>query len=343
MASTWVEVEVGGRPVRVTSPDKVLFPARGATKLDVVGYFLTVAEEAVRGVYERPTVLHRFPEGVVPDGDGGAESFFQKRVRRPPAWVATVRVRFPSGNEADELCPDHPAHLVWAVNLGCFEFHPWAVRRLDLLRPDELRVDLDPAPGVGFETVRRVAGCVREVLAEAGMEGFPKTSGARGLHVYVRVQPRWGYLVLRRCVLALAREVERRMPALATSAWWKEQRGERVFLDYNQNLPDRTVASPYSVRPTPEATVSCPIGWDEVDEVDPRALTIATVPARVAAVGDPMAALDEHAYSLEPLIEMVERDEAQGLGEAPYPPHFPKVAGEPRRVSPSRARREPGA
>jgi DNA ligase D len=335
VAASALELDVDGRAVRITSPDKVLFAARGETKLDLVGYALAVGEGLLRGLHDRPTTLHRFPHG--PDGEG----FFQKRVVKAPAWIPTVHVAFPAGGSADELCPTHLSHLVWAMNLGCMEFHPWAVRRADLMRPDELRVDLDPAPGVPFDAVRSVARTVREVLSEVGMEGHPKTSGSRGLHVYVRVEPRWGYLPLRRCVLALAREVERRMPAVATTAWWKEDRGERVFLDFNQNLPDKTVVSAYSVRPTAEATVSCPLTWEEVDDADPRDLTIATVPARVAEVGDLMAGIDVQASSLEPLLEWVERDEAEGIGEAPFPPHFPKVPGEPPRVQPSRARERP--
>lgn len=336
MGTPSLEVEVGGRTLRVSNPDKVLFPARGETKLDLVAYFLVVGEGALRGVLERPTTMHRFPEGVTGEG------FFQKRVpARRPEWLETVAVEFPAGGHAEELCPSELAHLIWAVNQGCSEFHPWAVRRHDLLRPDELRVDLDPMPGVPFPAVREVALCVRDVLSAAGMVGFPKTSGGRGLHVLVRLQPRWGYLPVRRAALALAREVERRMPRLATAAWWKEERGTRVFLDFNQNLPDRTVASAYSVRPTPEALVSCPLEWSEVPEVEPGDLTLATVPARFATTGDPSAAIDAQAFSLEPLLELAARDEAAGVGEAPFPPHFPKVRGEPRRVSPSRARRPP--
>ncbi|HVM41415.1 MAG TPA: ATP-dependent DNA ligase, partial [Acidimicrobiia bacterium] len=227
MASSWVEVEAGERTVRVSSPEKVMFPAAGATKLDYVEYLLAVGDGIMRALRDRPTTLHRFPEGV--EGEG----FYQKRVDRRPDWVPAVHVTFPSGGSADELCPTDLSHVVWAANQNCIEFHPWAIRSGDLLRPDELRVDLDPQGGVGFDAVRRVAGCVREVLGEVGMVGYPKTSGSRGLHVYVRIEPRWGYLPLRRCVLALAREVERRMPDLATAEWWKEDRGERVFLDFN--------------------------------------------------------------------------------------------------------------
>lgn len=335
MASTWTEVEAGGRTLRISSPEKVWFPALGITKLDVVEYVRAVGDGLLRALHERPTVMHRFVDGV--EGEG----FFQKRVGRAPAWVERVEVTFPSGGTADELCPTRVEHLVWAANLGCLEFHPWQVRRRDLLRPDELRLDLDPAPGVAFDTVREVARCAREVLDELGMVGFPKTSGSRGLHVYVRIQPRWGYLPVRRAVLALAREVERRLPALATAEWWKEDRGERVFIDFNQNLPDRTVAAAYSVRPVAAATVSCPLTWDEVDDVDPAELTVASVPERFGRLGDLMAGLDDEAFSIEPLLEWVERDEANGQGEAPFPPHFPKVPGEPPRVHPSRARSDP--
>lgn len=333
MPGSWTDVEVGGRTVRVTSPDKVLFPARGETKLDLVEYFLAVADGALAAVRERPTTMHRFPEGV------GGEGFFQKRVGKAPDWIETVRVDFPAGGHAVEMCPTHPAQVVWAANLGCMEFHPWQVRRGDLLRPDELRLDLDPAPGVTFETVAEVGGVVRELLSEVGMAGYPKTSGGRGIHVYVRIEPRWGYLPVRRAVLAVAREVERRAPTLATAEWWKEDRGERVFVDFNQNLPDKTVTSAYSVRPSPQAPVSCPFDWVELDGLDPRDFTIATVPARYAERGDLMAALDSQAFSLEPFLEWVERDEGNGIGEAPFPPHFPKMPGEPPRVHPSRARR----
>ena len=336
MASSWVDVDAGGRTLRVSSPEKVVFPGRGETKLDLVGYYLTVGDGIVRALHERPTVMHRFQHGAAGEG------FFQKRIpdKGRPEWLKTVEVQFPYGGRAVELCPVDLAHVVWAVNLGCLESHPWAVRRRDLLRPDELRVDLDPSPGAEFPDVQRVAQCAREVLAEAGIVSYPKTSGGRGIHVYARLQPRWGYLQLRRAVLALAREVERRLPEHATAAWWKEERGERVFLDFNQNLPDRTVASAYSVRPGPDGHVSCPLRWDEVPDAEPADFTIATVPERFAAIGDPAVELDAEAYSIEPLLEMAERDEANGQGEAPFPPHFPKVADEPRRVSPSRARKD---
>jgi bifunctional non-homologous end joining protein LigD len=256
-----------------------------------------------------------------------------------PDWLQTVTVKFPSGRSADELCPVDVAHIVWAVNLGCIDLNPWPVRRRDVDHPDELRVDLDPQPGVGFDAVRRVAVGTGEVLGEHGLVGYPKTSGSRGMHINVRIEPAWDFLEVRRAALALARAVERRMPSLATSKWWKEQRGERVFIDYNQNARDRTVASAYSVRANPEARVSCPLRWDEVPHVDPGDLTMATVPRRYATVGDPEAGIDDVASSLDGLLELAARDETEGLGDEPWPPHFPKQRGEPRRVAPSRARR----
>lgn len=328
-----VELEVSGREVRVTNPDKVFFPARGETKLDLVRYYLAVGEGALRGVLRRPTVLKRYPDGAT------GEPFFQKRVPKgAPVWLDTVRVTFPSGRHADELCPTDVAHLVWAVNLGCLDLNPWAVRREDVDHPDELRFDLDPQPGVGYGTVLEVAAAVRDVLDEHGLVGYPKTSGSRGVHVNVRIEARWDFLEVRRAALALSRAVERRLPALATTKWWKEERGDRVFLDYNQNARDRTVASAYSVRANPEGRVSCPLTWDELADADPGDLTIATVPARYAAVGDPSAAIDEIHFSLEPLLELAARDEVDGLGDEPWPPHFPKQRGEPRRVQPSKRR-----
>ena len=331
------ELEVDGQAVRITSPGKVWFSARGETKLDLARYYVAVGEGALRGVRERPCIMKRYRDGAE------GEFFFQKRVPdkgRPP-WLQTVTVRFPSGRSAEELCPVDVAHIVWSANLGCLDLNPWNVRRTDLEHPDELRVDLDPQPGVAFDAVRQVALVARDVLDEfGGLVGYPKTSGSRGIHVNVRIEPRWGYLEVRRAALALAREVERRVPHLATSKWWKEERGERVFVDYNQNARDRTVASAYSVRANPEGRVSCPVTWDEVPDVDPRDLTLATVPPRYAERGDPGAAIDDVAFSLEGLLALAAEDEASGLGDAPWPPTFPKQAGEPRRVQPSRARRE---
>jgi DNA ligase D-like protein (predicted polymerase) len=333
MASPFTMLEVAGREVKVTNPDKVFFPARGETKLDLVEHYLLVGEGALRGVFRRPTVLKRFPDGAT------GEMFFQKRVpAKRPEWLQTATVAFPSGRTAEELCPADLAHLIWAVNLGCLDLNPWAVRKWDLDHPDELRVDLDPQPGVPFSAVREVAGVVRDVLVEHGLVGFPKTSGSRGIHVNVRIVAKWGFTDVRRAALALAREVERRVPHLATSKWWKEERGDRVFLDYNQNARDRTVASVYSVRANPEGMVSAPFRWDELESVELADFTLETMPARWADVGDLEAAIDDVAYSLKSLLDLSARDEAEGLGDAPWPPSFPKMEGEPRRVQPSRRR-----
>jgi DNA ligase D-like protein (predicted polymerase) len=328
--------EGGTRAVRVTNPDKVFFPARGETKLDLVRYYLAVGEGALLGVRERPTVLKRFPDGAT------GEPFFQKRVpEKRPEWLETVRVTFPSGRHADELCPVDVAHLCWAANLGCLDLTPWAVRRADVDHPDELRVDLDPQPGVTFDSVREIALLVREVLDEHGLVGFPKTSGSRGIHVNVRIEPRWDFGECRRAALALGRAVEQRAGGLATTKWWKEERGEdTVFIDYNQNARDRTVASVYSVRANPEGRVSCPVEWHEIADVDPADLTIATVPARYAARGDVGAGIDDVAYSLDSLLELSTRHETEGLGDEAWPPHFPKQEGEPRRVQPSKAKKK---
>ena len=319
-------IDVAGREVRVSNPDKLFFPEPGWTKLDLVNYYLECQEAVVRHLRERPTTLKRWVDGV------SGEFFFQKRVPpTAPAWLNTATVRFPSGRSARELVPNDGAHLIWGVN-------PWPVRRRDLNHPDELRVDLDPMPDVNFDEVRAVAGCVREVLDEHGLVGFPKTSGSRGIHVNVRIDPRHSFEQVRRAALALAREVERRMPGRATSKWWKEER-IGVFVDYNQNARDRTVASAYSVRAVPDARVSCPFDWDELADVDPGALRIDTVPARLRERGDPSAAIDERSGSLDGLLELAAKDEAAGLGDAPWPPNFAKQPGEAKRVAPSRARR----
>jgi DNA ligase D len=335
LTTAHTDLEVGGHTVRVSNPEKVFFAARGETKLDLVRYYLAVGEGALRGVFQRPTVLKRYPNGAA------GEFFYQKRVPTPrPEWLETVTVHFPSGRSAEELCPTDVAHLIWAVNLGCLDFNPWAVRRTDLDHPDELRVDLDPQPDVPFSAVRRVAVEVGRLLGELGLEGWPKTSGSRGLHIYVRIRPAWDFLAVRRAALALARAVERRLPDIATSKWWKEERGTRVFIDYNQNARDRTIASVYSVRANPEGRVSCPLTWPEVENVEPAELTLATVPHRLQALGDVGAGIDAKAYGLEPLLELAAKDETEGLGDAPWPPHFPKQAGEPMRVQPSRARKK---
>ena len=324
-------VEVDGHDVRVTNPEKVFFPQLEFTKFDLVHYYLDVAAAALVGCRDRPTTLYRWPNGVE-----DPEPFFQKRVPAArPEWIQSITVHFPSGRSANMLVVADAAHLVWAVNLGCIDINPWPVRRFDVDHPDELRVDLDPTPEYDFADVRRVAPVVRDVLQEHGLEGWPKTSGKRGLHVYVRIEPRWPFTEVRRAALALAREVERRAGKLATTAWWKEQRSG-VFVDYNQNARDRTIASAYSVRPVPDARVSCPLRWDEVGDAEPQDLTVATVPARLASISDPGAGIDAASGSIDSLLELAERDEREGLGDAPWPPHFPKAQGEPPRVMPSR-------
>jgi DNA ligase D-like protein (predicted polymerase) len=325
-----VVLEVAGREVTVTNPDKVYFPEAGITKLEVVRYYLAVAAGALRGAGGRPNVLVRYANGI------HGEFFYQKRAPavRPP-WIEVVALRFPSGRSAEEVVPRDAAALAWIANLGCLELHPHPVRADDLDHPDELRVDLDPVPGVEWPQLQAVAREVRGVLADLGLVGWPKTSGSRGIHVNVRIQPRWSFDEVRRAALALAREVERRAPALATSKWWKEER-HGVFIDYNQNAKDRTVAGAYSVRPRPDARVSAPVTWEELEACDPADFTLRTLPARFAAIGDRHAAIDAHACSLEPLLELAARQEAEGLGDAPWPPHYAKQAGEPTRVAPSR-------
>ena len=336
MANPAIEVEAAGRTVRVSNPDKVFFSAEGLTKGDLVRYYLAVGEGALRGVRSRPTVMKRFPDGAE------GKFFFQKRVPASrPDWLQTAVVAFPSGRTAEELCPVDVAHIIWAVNLGCIDLNPWAIRKWDLANPDELRVDLDPQPGLPFDAVRTVALEVRDVLTEHGMVGYPKTSGSRGIHVNIRIHPRWSFTEVRRAALALAREVERRLPGLPTSKWWKEERGDAVFIDYNQNARDRTVASAYSVRPSPHGYVSAPLTWDEVPDAVIEDFTMATVAERFASGIDPDARIDDQPFSLQPLLDLAARDEAEGLGDAPWPPSFPKAEGEPRRVQPSRARREP--
>ena len=334
MATEYLMLDVAGREVRLSNPDKVFFPEIGVTKLGLVEYYLAVADAALIHLRERPTVMKRYVNGAA------AEPFFQKRVPSgAPEWLETATVSFPSGRTATELCPNDAAHLAWAVNLGVIDFNPWPVRRADLDRPDELRVDLDPQPDVPWDWVRRVGLTVGEVLTDHDLVGFPKTSGSRGIHINVRIHPEHGFTEVRRAALALAREVERRVPDLATSKWWKEER-HGVFVDYNQNARDRTVASAYSVRPVPNARVSCPLRWDEVADVEPDDLRIDTVPQRVAEVGDPSAEIDAHPGSLDRLLALAARDESEGLGDAPWPPHFRKQRGEPKRVQPSRAKPE---
>jgi bifunctional non-homologous end joining protein LigD len=330
-------IEVAGRAVRITNPDKMFFPALGVTKLDLVRYWLAVAPGALRGCRDRPTMLKRHPDGV----DGFF--FYQKRVPASrPEWIETVSVRFPSGRTAEFLAMRDEAHLAWAINLGCLELHPWNVRTFDVEHPDELRFDLDPTPEFSWADVRRTALIVRETLADFGLEAFPKTSGKRGIHVLMRIEARWGFGDLRRASLALGREVERRAPGLATTAWWKEER-HGVFVDYNQNARDRTLASAYSVRPVPDGRVSCPLSWDEVPDVEMEDLTVLTVPDRFRAIGDPGATIDDRAYPLEPLLELADKQERDGATEAPWPPHFPKADREPTRVQPSRAKKPAAA
>ena len=325
-------LEVDGREVRVTNPDKVLFPGPGVTKLELVRYYLAVADGALIGCGERPTVLHRWPNGIED------EDFYQKRVPKArPDWIETAVIKFPSGRTAEEIVPVDAAHLAWMANLACLDINPWPVRHDDVDHPDELRVDLDPTPGIPWEHVREVTLVARDVLEEHGLVGWPKTSGKRGMHVNVRIERRWGFTTVRRAALAFAREVERRTD-LATTAWWKEER-TGVFVDYNQNARDRTVASAYSVRPVPDARVSTPITWDDVPGVEPEAFTIRTVPERFAKIGDPGAGIDESVGSLDSLLDLADRDEQEGLGDAPWPPNFPKGEREPTRAPPSKLKK----
>jgi bifunctional non-homologous end joining protein LigD len=324
---------VAGREVAISNPRKVLFPQAGHTKLDLAQYYLAVAEGALAGAGGRPNVLVRYPNGV------GGEFFFQKRApeSRPP-WIEVVALQFPSGRTAEEVVPRDAAALVWMANLACLELHPHPVRADDLDHPDELRIDLDPVPGVEWSQIREVAGIVRATLGDLGLVGWPKTSGSRGMHVLVRIQRRWTFDQVRRAALALARDVERRAPLIATSKWWKEER-HGVFLDYNQNAKDRTVASAYSVRPTPDARVSAPLAWGEIDACNPADFTLSTMPSRLAAMGDRHATMNQYAGSLLTLLELSARQEREGLGDAPWPPHYRKQAGEAPRVAPSRRRR----
>jgi bifunctional non-homologous end joining protein LigD len=328
-------LQIDGREVTVSNPRKVYFPETGHTKLDLVEYYLAIADGALRGAGGRPMALKRFVDGAA------GQPFFQKRApENLPEQIRTATLTFPSGRTADEVVIDDAAGLAWVVNLGCIDLNPHPVRAEDLDHPDELRVDLDPVPGVPWSQIREVALVARESLEAVGLVGWPKTSGSRGIHINVRIEPRWTFPEVRRAALALARDVERRAPDLATSKWWKEER-HGVFLDYNQNAKDRTVASAYSVRPLPDARVSTPLAWDEVATVEAEEFTIDTVPARFAAIGDPGAGIDEAAGSLEALLELSARDEAEGLGDAPWPPNYAKQAGEPPRVQPSKARRPP--
>jgi len=326
-------LHIDGREVRISHPGKLYFTRQvQVSKLDIVRYYQSVAPGALQGIADRPIVLKRFVNGAE------ADAFYQKRAPSDrPDWLRTVTLSFPSGRTAEEVVVDDAAGLAWIVNLGCIELHPHPVRSGDLDHPDEMRVDLDPGPGVAWNDVRRVAMEVKSLLEEVGLRGWPKTSGSRGIHINVRIHPRWGFDQVRRSALALSREIERRVPALATSKWWKEER-HGVFLDYNQNAKDRTTASAYSVRPLPDARVSAPLEWDEVESCEPADFNIFTMPARFAAIGDPHAAINQAAGSLDALLEMAARDEREGLGDAPWPPHFRKMEGESPRVAPSRAK-----
>ncbi len=350
MASPFVELEVGPRTVKVTNPDKVIFPEPGITKREMVEYYVAVGDGVLRALRDRPVTLERWTSGVhegvrlATRADGrGADAFYQKRISKgAPEWVETAHISFPSGRTADEVCVTELATVAWCAQQNTITFHPWPVRRADVEAPDELRIDLDPQPGTSFQDAVQVAAAAREVLAGLGWRGFPKTSGKGGVHVYVRVQPRWTFTEVRHAAIAFGRELERRMPGRVTTKWWKEERGETVFVDYNQNARDRTIASAYSIRPLPHAPVSAPVAWDELPDVDPRDLTVRSMPARFAELGDLHAGIDEVAHDLSPLLEWYARDERDhGLGDMPYPPDYPKMPGEPKRVQPSKDRDRP--
>src|SRR5919107_960143 len=344
-----VELDVPGRTVRVTSPDRVVFPALGLTKLEVAEYFVAVGDGILGALRDRPTTLERWPKGVFEGArmstrsDNTGDAFYQKRVPQgAPDYVETARIAFPSGRTADEVAPTELAVVLWAVNLGTITFHPWPVRRDDVESPDQLRIDLDPQPGTDFHDAVRVAPHVRELLEELGLQGTPKTSGGRGIHIFVPIEPRWTFTQARRATIALGRELERRLPDQVTVKWWKEERGQKIFIDYNQMARDRTIASAYSIRPNPRATVSAPLRWDELGDVHPDDFTVRTMPARFAEVGDlyaPLVAGATPAYSIRPLLDLADRDERDhGQGDLPYPPEYPKMPGEPKRVQPSKDR-----
>jgi DNA ligase D len=336
MADSRVVVEAAGREVAVTSPGKVFFPERRQTKLDLVRYYQTVEASLMRAMQGRPVLLQRYPNGV------GGPSFFQKRVPElRPDWLQTAVVSTPNGTTSDALVAADLAHVIWAVNIGCIGFHVWPSQADDQEHADELRIDLDPSPGVTFAMLREAAWEVRRLFDEHSVHAMPKTTGNRGIHIYIRLQPRWTSYEVRSAAVAVARELERRRPELMTSAWWKEERGSRVFVDYNQNAPHKTIFGAWSVRARPGAQVSTPFGWDELDTIEPDELTIATVPERVGAHGDPWAEMSRAPQSLEPLLAMHTRDTAAGLPDAPWPPVYPKMPGEPPRVAPSRARKAP--
>ena len=345
-------VDAGGRDVRVSNPDRVIFPeterSRAVTKLDVVNYYLSVGDGIMRALDRRPTTLERWPKGVYPGivlstrERGGGDAFYQKRIPKgAPDYVETARIQFPSGRHADEVCPTELAVVAWAAQMGTITFHPWPVRAADVDHPDELRIDLDPQPGTDFADAVRVAAEARVVLDELGYRGFPKTSGGRGIHIYIRIAPEWTFTDVRHAAIAFGRELERRLPGQVTTNWWKEERGERIFVDYNQNARDRTIASAYSVRPKPGAPISAPLAWDELPDVAPEDFTVLTMPVRFAEVGDRHAAINDAVHSLTALLELYERDAEDGKGDMPYPPDYPKMPGEPKRVQPSRDRDRP--
>lgn len=332
-----MELEVAGRAVRLTHPDKVFFPGRGDTKLDLVRYYLSVGDQLMRAMRGRPVLMQRFPDGV------GGTSFFQKRVPKSrPEWLSTTVVTTPNGTTSEALVINDLAHVAWAVNLGCLGFHVWPSHAADPLHVDELRIDLDPSPGVVFDQIRESAFALRTLLEEVGLVGYPKTTGSRGMHVYVGLVPEWDAVAVRSAAVAVARELARRRPDLITDAWWKEERGARVFVDFNQNAPHKTMFGAWSARARVGAQVSTPITWDEVATVDPDALTIATVPRRAADGRDPWKAMRDSPQSIEALLELAEMDRRAGRPDAPWPPEYPKMPGEPPRVAPSRARRTDG-
>ncbi len=332
-----LQIDVAGREVTITHPDKVFFPARGDTKLDLVNFYITIGEPLMRAMLDRPVLLQRFPNGTA------GSSFFQKRIPdSAPDWLTTTTVSTPNGTDSRALVIADLAHFIWAVNLGCLGFHSWPIRATRPEFTDELRIDLDPGPGTTFAMARETAHETHRLFDELGISSFIKTTGNRGLHVYVRLLSQWDSFAVRAAAVAVARELERRRPELITAAWWKEQRGERIFIDFNQNAPHKTVFAPWSVRSRDHAPVSCPFEWDDLDRIDPNALTIATVPQRIAEQGDPWERMDHAPNSLQPLLDMVGRDQAAGLLDAPWPPVYPKMAGEPSRVAPSRAKKDTG-
>src|SRR4051794_19395996 len=349
MATDAIEVEAAGRAVRVSSPGRVIYPATErtaeVTKGMIAEYYASVGDGVLRALRDRPTTLERWTKGVREGivlsqrGERGGDAFYQKRVPKgAPDWVETCRIEFPSGRHADEICPTEVGVAVWCAHMGTITFHPWPVRRGDVDHPDELRIDLDPQPGTDFADAVRIAGVARELFADLGMRAFPKTSGNRGVHMYARIQPKWTFTDVRHAAIAFGRELERRTDGVTTK-WWKEERGTRIFVDYNQNARDRTIASAYSLRPKPGAPVSTPVEWDELPEIrDPFDFNLFTVPARFAERGDLFGEIDDVHHSLEPLLAMYDRDEAEGAGDMPYPPEYPKMRGEPKRVQPSRAR-----